>query len=68
MSVDSRDGPGQKSAGQSGTALNSGSIPVADNRIDSGNLFASSREILIVHGAETYRLRLTAQNKLILTK
>ena len=31
-------------------------------------LFADEREIIIAHGEETYRLRLTSQNKLILTK
>jgi hemin uptake protein HemP len=44
------------------------SISVHDNRIDSRNLFAGAREITIAHGDEIYRLRLTAQNKLILTK
>ena len=44
------------------------SIPLADNRIDSRNLFAGTREIIILHGHDIYRLRLTAQNKLILTK
>lgn len=44
------------------------SIPVASHRIDSRDLFVGTREITIGHGAETYRLRLTAQNKLILTK
>ncbi|EGP08432.1 hypothetical protein CSIRO_2160 [Bradyrhizobiaceae bacterium SG-6C] len=39
-----------------------------ENRIQSRDLFVSSREIIIAHGDETYRLRLTAQNKLILTK
>jgi len=43
-------------------------IDLRDNRIDSSELFAGSREIVIAHGRETYRLRLTAQNKLILTK
>jgi len=43
-------------------------IPVAGNRMDSTELFRLSREILITHGGETYRLRLTSQNKLILTK
>lgn len=43
-------------------------IPLADNRMDSRDLFAGAREITIAHGDETYRLRLTAQNKLILTK
>jgi hemin uptake protein HemP len=39
-----------------------------DNRINSRDLFAASREVTISHGEEIYRLRLTAQNKLILTK
>lgn len=36
--------------------------------LDSRALFVGSSEVVIVHGAETYRLRLTRQNKLILTK
>ncbi len=36
--------------------------------LDSRALFAGSSEVVIEHGAETYRLRLTRQNKLILTK
>lgn len=36
--------------------------------LDSRSLFAGSSEVVITHGAETYRLRLTRQNKLILTK
>lgn len=43
-------------------------VTVSDNRIDSRDFFAGAREITIVHGADTYRLRLTGQNKLILTK
>ncbi|WP_298379643.1 hemin uptake protein HemP [uncultured Bradyrhizobium sp.] len=38
------------------------------NRLDSRDLFSAEREIIIVHGEEHYRLRLTSQNKLILTK
>jgi hemin uptake protein HemP len=38
------------------------------SRIDSRELFATEREIIIAHGEENYRLRLTSQNKLILTK
>ena len=38
------------------------------NRIDSRELFAAEREIIIAHGEDNYRLRLTSQNKLILTK
>jgi hemin uptake protein HemP len=44
------------------------SVVVVGNRIDSRALFAAEREIIIAHGDETYRLRLTSQNKLILTK
>ena len=43
-------------------------IALSDNRIDSRDLFIGVREIIIEHGGEVYRLRLTAQNKLILTK
>ena len=38
------------------------------NRIESRDLFAVEREIIIAHGEDTYRMRLTSQNKLILTK
>jgi hemin uptake protein HemP len=44
------------------------SIAVSNQRIDSRDIFVATCEILIAHGDETYRLRLTAQNKLILTK
>ena len=43
-------------------------IAIVGNRLDSGELFVGTKEITIAHGAEVYRLRLTAQNKLILTK
>jgi hemin uptake protein HemP len=44
------------------------SIGLLGNRIDSSELFAGTREIIIAHRDDFYRLRLTAQNKLILTK
>lgn len=44
------------------------SLVVKGNRIDSSELFANEREITIAHGEDIYRLRLTSQNKLILTK
>ncbi len=44
------------------------SLIMSGNRIDSRDLFSTEREIMIVHGEEAYRLRLTSQNKLILTK
>lgn len=43
-------------------------IAVIGDRIDSRDLFSGTREIIIGHGSDIYRLRLTAQNKLILTK
>ncbi|MEF2070681.1 hemin uptake protein HemP [Consotaella aegiceratis] len=36
--------------------------------LDASALFATRREVLIRHDTELYRLRLTANNKLILTK
>ena len=41
------------------------SAPLA---VDSATLMAGRRELIIRHGQDTYRLRLTASNKLILTK
>jgi hemin uptake protein HemP len=43
-------------------------IDMVADRLDSRDLFVGTREIIIVHGDDSYRLRLTAQNKLILTK
>jgi hemin uptake protein HemP len=43
-------------------------ISIHDDRMDSRDLFIGTREIIIAHAGESYRLRLTAQNKLILTK
>jgi hemin uptake protein HemP len=43
-------------------------VAVVDHQIDSRDLFVATREITIAHGEDIYRLRLTAQNKLILTK
>ena len=36
--------------------------------VDSTALMCGKRELLIRHGADIYRLRVTASNKLILTK
>ena len=36
--------------------------------VDSVTLMSGRRELIIRHGADTYRLRITASNKLILTK
>jgi hemin uptake protein HemP len=66
--ADDQEEPGitqNSGAGQSRADRN---ITVIGDRIDSRDLFAGVREIIIGHGSEMYRLRLTAQNKLILTK
>jgi hemin uptake protein HemP len=43
-------------------------VPVRSGEINSQELFQSEREVRIRHGDQTYRLRVTALNKLILTK
>lgn len=58
----------QSGAETPGDAVSARAIPVAANRIESCDLFVGTREVTIGHCGETYRLRLTAQNKLILTK
>ena len=59
-------GDAAKKAGNIPAAVRS--LVMSGNRLDSRELFASEREIIIAHGEENYRLRLTSQNKLILTK
>lgn len=56
--------PGEGQSAPAGPRI----IPVANHRIDSRDVFVGTREVVIHHGAEVYRLRLTSQNKLILTK
>lgn len=43
-------------------------IEIVNHSVASEELLKSTREITIRHGEDVYRLRLTAQNKLILTK
>lgn len=40
----------------------------ASPSVDSTTLMSGRRELIIRHGADAYRLRVTASNKLILTK
>ena len=51
-----------------GSAVRIARIAISRQPLDSRELFTGTREIIIAHGEDTYRLRLTAQNKLILTK
>lgn len=41
-----------------------GGIP----RIEASSILASNREIILVHNQQEYRLRITSNDKLILTK
>jgi hemin uptake protein HemP len=43
-------------------------VSITNDRLDSRDLFVGTREITILHAGDAYNLRLTAQNKLILTK
>lgn len=54
--------PGNLSAAPRGAAI---APPL---RVSSSELLAGGRELVIVHAEQEYRLRLTSQGKLILTK
>jgi hemin uptake protein HemP len=43
------------------------SVPPLPPRVDSISLFGVSRELIIVHNGREYRLRMTQNEKLILT-
>ncbi len=51
-------------AGETRTVARPPTMPVFEIR----DLLAGGREAIIVHGGERYRLRITAKDKLILTK
>ena len=68
MSLADKTGDRDQGDPESSTGTGARVISVAGHRIDSRDLFIGTRELIIQHGAETYRLRLTSQNKLILTK
>lgn len=63
--MNNRDSPSSSPSPGSGSA---GSRVDPTTTITSAALLAGARELLIRHGDEEYRLRLTANNKLILTK
>jgi hemin uptake protein HemP len=42
--------------------------PLVLPKVPSSDLLQGARELLILHHGETYRLRLTSNDKLILTK
>ena len=65
MSLNPPEAPAEAAAEPS-TPLRRG-LPRAE-AIDSARLLSGGSEVLIRHGAETYRLSVTRQNRLILTK
>ena len=68
MPLSDKSGPDVQEEPERSTVGGPRMISVAGHRIDSRDLFIGTREVLIHHGGEHYRLRLTAQNRLILTK
>ena len=69
MNSDTRkDNEGNRPSASVATSAAERRVAVTDHQIDSRDLFIATREITIAHGDDVYRLRLTAQNKLILTK
>jgi hemin uptake protein HemP len=68
MNASSPDGPDKESRTARGPSGPARKIDLVADRIDSRDLFVGTREIIIGHGDHAYRLRLTSQNKLILTK
>ena len=63
-----KDDAGSESRSEQSTSPAARTISVAGHRLESRDLFIGTREVIIHHAGEIYRLRLTSQNKLILTK
>jgi len=63
-----KEGRGKPQANDQSSAGDERRLIITNNRIESRDLFIGTRDIVIVHGSDAYHLRLTAQNKLILTK
>ncbi|WP_246784509.1 MULTISPECIES: hemin uptake protein HemP [unclassified Bradyrhizobium] len=68
MSATSGDSSGDAAGSAGSPSATTRTLTMRGSRIDSRELFAVEREIIIAHGEDNYRLRLTSQNKLILTK
>jgi hemin uptake protein HemP len=68
MSAPSGDDGGDATGAVQNPSATTRTLTMRGSRIDSRELFAVEREIIISHGEDSYRLRLTSQNKLILTK
>ena len=53
---------------QSGSVNSERTVPIKDKRLLSTDLFLNTNELVIVHNDEEYKLRITGNKKLILTK
>jgi hemin uptake protein HemP len=63
--------PENKGAAEAEPGLSRGAQPLSAGdvrRIEIGQLLGASREAVLLHNGEAYRLRITTNNKLILTK
>lgn len=49
-------------------SIKTAAAPGRKRVIDSSTLFGNEPEVLILHGDQTYKLKITRQDKLILTK
>lgn len=65
-----KNGKGDSSAATHDSLVDTSAVipKPRDYRINSADLFGVTREIIIEHAGNEYRLRLTRQDKLILTK
>ncbi|WP_373084032.1 hemin uptake protein HemP [Sneathiella sp.] len=54
--------------GNSGCKSNRRTVSLVNNTLLSKDLFLQGRELTIIHNSEEYKLRLTGNEKLILTK
>jgi hemin uptake protein HemP len=54
--------------GQKSTSPATASPEAGPRRIDLSTILRGDREVIIAHGADEYRLRLTSNDKLLLTK
>jgi len=61
-----RDLSASSTAGRAGAVVPGGAA--SPRSLESAAVLGGGSEVLIRHGSETYRLRLTRQNRLILTK
>jgi hemin uptake protein HemP len=68
MDLSDKTDPSEESGSPQSTSSNARMISLAGHSLNSRDLFIGTREVIIHHGGEIYRLRLTSQNKLILTK